>query len=241
MTETEIAVVLVRPQVPENVGFVARSMKAFGFDDLRLVSDPARWGLRSPAYRTASGAEDRLLNMAVFETLEDAVADCHRLYAFSRRVHGFHRESMALSEWGQAEWRAHAGLRVGLLFGPENAGLTNEDKRLCDAIVEIPLHSETLSLNLAHAVAIAMYELTRNSAPTPVERPALASRENLARITNELLVVLDQVGFFKEGRREQQFEVLRDLLFRLQLTQDEYPVLMGALKSIHKQRKSGKS
>ncbi|MDP8245924.1 MAG: RNA methyltransferase [Candidatus Hinthialibacter antarcticus] len=234
MKTTDIAVILVRPQIPENVGFVARSMKAFGFDDLRLVSDPARWSLNSPAYRTASGAEDRLLNMALFESLDDAVADCHRVYAFSRREHGFHRPGLELVEWSQGDWRAQSGTRVGLLFGPEDAGLTNEDKHVCDAVVEIPLQAETLSLNLAHAVAIALYELTRNPAPAPVERPAPASRENLARIGDELLAVLDHGGFFKAGRREQQFEVVRDLLYRLQLTQDEYPVLMGALKSIQK-------
>lgn len=232
MIDADVAVILVRPQIPENVGFVARSMKAFGFDDLRLVSDPARWSLNSPAYRTASGAEDRLLNMAVFETLEEAVADCQRAYAFSRREHAFHRPRIHLKEWAQLDWRAHPGLQVGLLFGPENAGLTNEDKYLCDSVVEIPLQAETLSLNLAHAVAIVLYELTREWFPADAHRAKAATRDDVGRILDELLLALDHVEFFKEGRRELQFEVLRDLVYRLELTKDEYPTLIGALKSI---------
>ncbi|MBZ0258500.1 RNA methyltransferase [bacterium] len=232
MIDADVAVILVRPQIPENVGFVARSMKAFGFDDLRLVSDPARWSLNSPAYRTASGAEDRLLNMAVFETLEEAVADCQRVYAFSRREHTFHRSHIHLKEWAQLDWRAQLELQVGLLFGPENAGLTNEDKHLCDAVVEIPLQEETLSLNLAHAVAIVLYELTREPVPAGARRTKAATRDDVGRILDELLLALDHVEFFKEGRRELQFEVLRDLVYRLELTKDEYPTLIGALKSI---------
>ncbi len=231
-----IAIILVRPQIAVNVGFVARSMKAFGFNDLRLVSDPSQWSLNSPAYRTASGAEDRLLNMAVFETLEEAIADCNKVYGFSRRVHLFHRESATIQQWGQGDWRTHDGLRAGLLFGPEDAGLSNEDKHLCDAIVEIPLQAETLSLNLAHAVAITLYELTRSAAPKKSKRPTPASREDQARITDELVLLFEQAEFFKEGRRELQLEVIRDLLFRLQLTQEEYPLLMGALKSLQKSK-----
>lgn len=233
MGTADSAIVLVRPQIHENVGFVARSMKAFGFADLRIVGDPADWSLSSPAYRTASGAEDRLLNMAVFETLREAVADCHRVFAFSRRPHQFHRPGLSIQQWSGGAWRSEPDSRAALVFGPEDQGLSNEDKKLSDAIVEIPMQAETLSLNLAHAAAVVMYELTRETlAPAPQSPKKPVAREDLDRIVNEAVSVLDRSEYFKEGRREIQMEVLRSLLLRLELRADEYPAVIGALKSV---------
>lgn len=238
------AIVLVRPQIPENAGFAARSMKAFGFDDLRIVGDPGEWGLSSPAFRTASGAEDRLLNMAVFESVEEAVADCHRAFGFSRREHQIHRKQYTLCGWRNEMANREDGARTALLFGPEDAGLTNEDLSLCDGVVEIPMHCPTLSLNLSHAVTVALYELTRGAIDpvVSIRQPKPVDKAHSARLVDEAIELLYEKGFFKTGREEYQENAIRDLIQRVELADEEFPTVMGALRALRglkRRRRSG--
>ena len=151
-------VILVRPQLADNIGAVARAMANGGLFHLRLVAPRDGWP-QERAWRMASGA-DRLLDAAsVHPTVTDAVADLHHVYATCPRPRHIIKPVLT-ARGGAAEMRILTArdLRVGLMFGPERAGLDNDDMACCDALIRFPLNPEFLSLNLAQAVLVMAYE-----------------------------------------------------------------------------------
>ncbi len=233
-----IDVVLARPQIPENVGFAARSMKAFGVGRLVLVAPAFPWSGESPAYKTASGASDVLDEAVLAGSLEDAVGEHQTVVGFSRRGHDFSRPLMDLVSWCDALHQAREAdrtRRVALVFGPEDYGLSTADKRLCQVLVDIPTAVETLSLNLAHAVTVVLYEISRTTVAVPAEQTATdaaCTHAEIQRVIERLVGILDRTAFFKTGRRERQTETLRNIVFRLGLTGREYGAVMGLLAAL---------
>ncbi|MDX9754958.1 MAG: RNA methyltransferase, partial [bacterium] len=219
-----LTVCLVRPRIPENVGFVARSMKTMGFSRL-LLADPA-FSLQpeSPAFKTASGAQDILHQCQIHRHLETALAPFHHVLGFSRRQHNFERPQSDLGPWLQQHSHILGHQHIALVFGPEDYGLSTPDKRLCKQILTIPMKAETMSLNLSHAVTIVLYAisqaLTESPASPAPERPV--SHENVQRVVNQLITMLEPTTFFKAGRKEYQAEAIRNLIQRLELSEGEY-------------------
>lgn len=238
-----IDVVLVRCQIPENAGFAARSLKAFGFGCLILVNPEFDFHPGSPAYKTASGATDVLDCVKIYATLNEAVAKHHRVIGFSRRPYQYARPRMDLSSWVESTPEYGQEDKIALIFGPEDFGLSNEERKLCQALIHIPVSVETLSLNLAHAITVVLYELTRNfnthsEFPSKIVQTEDTStehrinHEDSQRILDLIVTLLDLTTFFKEGRREQQTEIIRSLLFRLDLTKAEYHTAMGFIRAL---------
>ena len=230
-------VILVGGQIPENVGFAARSIKAFGAGKLILVAPAFEWSHTSPAYKTASGSVDVLENCIVAPDLIEAVSSYHHVVGFSRRRHDFTRPYMDLPAWSEWGREALPGKRVALVFGAEDFGLSNADKRLCEKLVYIPLQNETLSLNLAHAVTVVLYELSRTLAYDNEIKVEVnpASHEETQRLFENAVNVLESTTFFKPGRRQRQIEVIRNLIHRLGISQPEYDFLMGMVSSLKKE------
>jgi len=230
-------IVLVRPAIPENVGFAARSMKAYGNKSLVLVSPGFDWKPDSPAYKTACGSADILSCARVIESLEKAVAQSHRVIGFSRRKHDFDRPHINLAALTE-EFQLHeTSKKISLVFGPEDFGLSNEDKHHCDLLVNIPLQEKNMSLNLAQAVTVVLYELSRHcSNLTGLTKPpeAFAAHADIQRVVALLTHLLNGTSFFKQGRRDRQIETLRNIVQRVQLTSSEYDVVMGVLTALLK-------
>ncbi|MEW6234643.1 MAG: RNA methyltransferase [Candidatus Omnitrophota bacterium] len=231
-------VVLTRTQHPENAGFAARSMKAFGFDALRFAAPSFVLDERSPAYKTASGAREILDGAQVYSTLVEALADCHTIVGFSRRRHDFKRPQLDVPSWMEEMKSAPPAGKMALVFGPEDFGLSNEEKRLCEKVVEIPLHSERLSLNLSHAVTVVLYELsmvfTRISKQADDETETPAHQADVNRIVDGMAALLQETNFFKAGRRGRRIEIIRCLVQRLKLTSAEYETAMGIIQALRR-------
>lgn len=230
-----VDVILVRPQIPENAGFVARSVKAFGAGDLVLVAPAFPLDTASPAYKTASGAAEVLGSAGMFSNLEEAAAPYHHVAGFTRRGYDGDKPHMELTAWADGVREQTPNTRTALVFGPEDFGLSNQDRHLCTHLVTIPLAAETLSLNLAHTVTIALYEVTRGEIQTSVAETAPtppATHADLQRLTARLVEILDQTHYFKAGRRARQVEKLRSLVQRLGASRDEYSMVMGVLGAL---------
>ena len=151
-------VILVRPQLADNIGAVARAMGNGGLFHLRLVAPRDGWP-QPAAWRNASGADRILDELTLHDTVADAVADLHHVFATCPRPR--HIIKPVLTARGAAtELRAITAraLRAGLLFGPERAGLDNDDMACCDALIRYPLNPDFMSLNLAQAVMVMAYE-----------------------------------------------------------------------------------
>lgn len=238
-----IAIVLVGPEQAANVGFVARTMACYALSDLRIVGSPgiARDGA---ARKTGTAAPEILENARYFPCLEDAVRDCALAFGFTRRERAPAQRIEDLSQ-AAAFWRGQAGASAttALVFGRESQGLFKEETLSLSHLVRIPVPSETLSLNVSHALAIGLHAfLSEESAGKETDEAesgnALAGgfpeRGETAQVLQSLLDALESGGFFKGGKQEAQTEYVRILWQRLQPNRRELDFLTGLLRNLNK-------
>ncbi|KAA5603729.1 RNA methyltransferase [Roseospira marina] len=231
-------VVLVRPQLAENVGTAARAMMNCALPELRLVAPREDW-LSEKAVAAASGAESVLRRAHAYDSTEAALADCHRVYATTARRRDLIKP-LTTPRHGAAAMRAGlaAGQRVAVLFGPERTGLANDDVALADTIVEVPLNPAHSSLNLAQAVLLVGYEWFQAG----VDRPPVelvtngaepADRAMLMTFFRHLEGELDACGFLRHPeKRPGMVRNLRALFQRAELTVPEVRTLHGVVKEL---------
>lgn len=233
------AVILVRPQLSENIGTTARAMMNCALGDLRLVAPRPDWH-SAKAIAASSGATAILDSARVFPRTEDAIADLQRVYATTGR-NRFMVKPVATPRQAAVEMRAHArdGLATGVLFGPERTGLENDDVALADTVVMAPLNPEFASLNLAQSVLVIAYEwfqagdaalpaqvMTKGAAPP-------ASKEALVGFFEHLERELDACGFFRaEGKRPGMVRNIRNMFERADLTMQEVRTLHGIVHEL---------
>ena len=227
--------VLVRPQMGENIGAAARAMLNFGLDRMRVVAPRDGWP-NPKAVAMASGA-GRLLDAAgLFDDLDAALADCTRVYATTARGRELVKPVMT-PEAAMAEARAlsAAGGRVAVLFGPERAGLENDDIVRANAIITVPVNPAFYSLNLAQCVLLVAYEWMRQTPATPPSQPEPdpATQVEVARLGDHLEERLDAAGFFFPPEKSPGMKRnLRNMLTRWGLTRAEVQTLHGILRQL---------
>lgn len=232
------AVILVRPQLGENVGTVARAMLNFGLDDLRLVRPKCGWP-NVRAVNAASGATGVLNRLRVFESVEAASDDLHAVFATTARPRDLPKRVVDAAG-AAAESRAMGakGGRVGLLFGPERTGLANDELIYADAVLTVPLNPDFSSLNLAQAVLLVAYEWYKAGdppAPGPSsEDPARpATKGEVDRLFHHLRDELDACDFFRaDDRRISLGRTLQLILERASLREPDVHLMHGVIKSL---------
>lgn len=236
------AVILVRPQLAENIGSTARAMANGGLFELRLVAPRDGWPSQR-AWRLASGA-NRILDAAkVYDTVPEAVADLHHVYSTCPRPH--HIVSQVLTARGGAsEMRAVCarGLKCGILFGPERAGLESEDMAQADTWIRIPLNPAFMSLNLAQAVMVMAYEWWTSAEQTPprqfvTHETRVATKGELDNFLAHLVGELDSCGFLRNAqKRPGMVRNLRHLFERGEITEQELRTLHGVVAELAHER-----
>ena len=236
------AVILVEPQLGENIGAAARAMANFGLSQLRLVRPRDGWP-SVQAKRSASGA-DRILDEArLFDTVEEAIADCNFLFAATARQHDQAKLVVGADEAARlAVPRVAAGETVAFMFGRERNGLENNEVGLADAILTLPINPAFASLNLSHAVAVVAYEwLKASGGELPFSMPeksALAPKEQLLAFFADLERELDRVEFFRPPEKHATMTLnLRNIITRMRPTQQDIHTLHGIILALAEGRK----
>ena len=236
-------VILVRPQLADNVGAVARAMANGGLFHLRLVA-PREGGPQERAWRMASGA-DRILDEATIHgTVADAIGDLHRVFATCPRPRHIIKPVLT-ARGGAAEMRAICArdLKVGVLFGPERAGLDNDDIACCDALIRYPLNPAFMSLNLSQAVMVMAYEWWTATNSTPprefvTNETGLATKGSLENFLAHLTAELDECGFLRnEQKRPNMVRNIRHFFQRGEVTEQELRTLHGIVTELALGRK----
>jgi len=231
-------VVLVEPQMAENIGAAARAMLNCGLTDLALVRPRDVWP-NAKAVAMASGATTVLDQVRLFDDTASAVADLHKVYATTARPRDLTKRVITPRQAGQ-EMRqaAAAGRRIGVLFGPERSGLTNDDLVLADTMITVPLNPSYASLNLAQAVLLLAYEWFQAGDDTPEEMMVLngtepATMAEMGHLFERVEAELARAGFFRnDDIRPSISRNLRNLFHRLGLTEQEVRTLHGVLSSL---------
>jgi tRNA/rRNA methyltransferase len=227
------AIVLVRPQLGENIGKAARAMLNFGLTEMRLVSPRDGWPNPS-AGPAASGADIVLERARVYESVAEAVADCPNVYATTVRKRGVTKPVFSPEQAADA---IHGGPgKSAILFGPERSGLETDDVALARTIVTVPINPEFGSLNLAQAVILIAYEWSKRQSlavPTATESLAAAPQAELEGMIVHLETLLEGAGYFHPPSRTIATKrTLRSLLTKPGWNSLEVRTLRGVLSAL---------
>lgn len=236
-------IILVRPQMGENIGAAARAMLNFGNDAMRLVAPRDGWP-NPAANAMASGAGRVLTDARMFDDVDAAVADLGYVYATTARMREVSKPVLSPQEAiADARARIGAGQKVGILFGPERAGLETRDLIPAQAIITLPVNPEFPSLNLAQCVLLLGYEWARQSGaalpdPHTVQEPA--TRLEVQKLLERLTGRLEEAQFFwPEHKAEPMRRTLENLFYRLDLSEPDIRVLHGVVRTLGRDKHDG--
>ncbi len=232
--------VLVEPQMGENIGSAARAMWNFGLEHMSLVNPRDGWP-NPKAEAMASGAARVLDNVAVTETTGQALQQMNFTFATTARTRDLTKPVMTPEA---AMAKAHSliaqGQKVAVMFGPERAGLANEDVVQANALISVPVNPAFASLNLAQCVLLLAYEWRRLAGTDLGERMDMAGAEfaqtiEVQKLMERLEGALDETGFFwPEDKAESMILTLRNMMSRMPLTQPDVRTFHGIIKALQK-------
>lgn len=226
-------IVLVRPQLGQNIGKAARAMLNFGLTELRLVAPRDGWP-NPEAGPAASGADFVLEQARVYRTAEEAVADCSQVFASTVRRRDLVMPVVGPDAMAERIWAS--GSQSAILFGPERSGLETEEVALANAIVTVPINPEFGSLNLAQAVILLAYEWSKRTdlaQPTMKEIELRAPHGELEGLIQQLNQELDAKGYFHPPSRSQATRnTLRTILTKACWSSREVKAMRGVIRAL---------
>ena len=231
------AIILVQPQMGENIGAAARAMGNFGLTDLRLVAPRDGWPNEN-ADRNAAGAfESAGVTATVFDTLEEAVADLHTVLATTARPRDMVKD-VYTPQSAASLIRENSSLKTGLVFGGERAGLSNDHIALCHGLITIPVNPDFSSLNLGQSVLLVCWEYFRTHYETPEHvlnagDSYPATQDKLEEFFKRLEDELEQGKFFKaRNLKPTMIRNIRTMLLRARLTDQELRTFHGIISAL---------
>ena len=240
MKKINPTIILVRPQLSENIGMAARAMDNFGLSKLFIVSPRDGW----PSKRAETSAKhaDKIINKAkVYNHLDDAVSNFDLVIATSNRKRFLTKKTY--DNFNILQKKIIDFKSIAILFGPENSGLSNQDIRLANFLFNIPTNNSNKSLNLSHAVSLMSYELSKlNKISTNEKLPSLDSKVSkleLSNFLNFLINDLDSSGFFRpEEKKASMIDNIYSIYNKIDLSKKELRMLWGIHKKLKNQPKS---
>ena len=226
-------VILLEPQLEENIGAVARAMLNFNLHNLRIIKK--KWRPNRISFKTSAKADEILKNAQVFKNLEDAINDLQFVFATSNRKRDLNTDLVNLKQ-GTKIINNYKNSKVGILFGPERSGLTNEHIALCDKIIEIPLNKNFKSLNLAQSVLLIAYELFNLTlSKTNFVKIKKTRKKELIIFFKVLKNYLEKGNFFKvKEKKKYMMRNVKTIFNKANLTEKEIKILLGIVKNLTK-------
>jgi tRNA/rRNA methyltransferase len=233
-----MAIILVNPQMGENIGAAARAMLNFGITDLRIVNPRDGWP-NERATSMSAGAFDVMPAPHVFESFEAAIADCHATYATTARLRYMAKPVFTpTAAANDAVQKQRDGKTIGLVFGGERNGLDNEDIALCQNIINIPTNPEFSSLNLGQAVLLIAHEMHKAQDDTPAREMLMGESQpvpqgRLHEFFERLEGELDKGRFFRaEDLKPTMIRNIRNIFTRNELNEQEVKTLHGIVSAL---------
>lgn len=244
-SDSKPVIILVGPQMAENIGMCARAMANFDLCELRLVSPRGGWPKKG-AHSAASGAAHILKDARLYDTAAEAIADLSFVFATTARERGQMKRVLGPREAaGEMRTRISAGQRLGIMFGRERTGLENDEVALADAIITFPVSAEFSSLNLAQAVLLVGYEwnesVTGGALPFSGEMLSPpASKEMVLSFFEYLESELEAADYYPPDKKPIMARNMRDIFSRREMTEQDVRTLRGAMRALSETRKRRK-
>ena len=232
-------IILIRPQMGENIGAVARAMSNFGLCELRIVAPRDGWP-NEKALEMAAGGKDIIQNATIYKNFELAMADINIAYATTARPRDMAKRVISPTE-AIAEIIMKQSLKTALIFGPERTGLTNEEITLCDAIINIPTDIKNSSLNLAQSAVIIGYEWIKASSialPIDSSQDNIACKSDMFSLFEQLENYLDKADYFRVPHKKNiMLQNIKNMLLRGAWSEQEIRSFRGMIRSLWERSK----
>ena len=232
------AIILIAPQMGENIGAAARAMSNFGLNELKIVNPRDGWPSES-ATANSAGALDIMPPVGVFENTADALKEYHTIYATTARPRDMRKPVMTARHAAQEiAKKQEQGLKTAVMFGGERAGLTNEDTALAHTIITIPTNPDFSSLNLAQGVLLIANEIFQakhegGSEITPLGDSTPVTHEELNEMIARLETELEQRNFFRNpDMKPTMMNNIRTMIARANLTEQETRTYQGIISAL---------
>ena len=235
--ENKLGFILVRPQLGENIGACARSMKNFGFKKLNIVSPKFHF----PNHKTkvtSVGAYDIIRNTKVFKSIEKAIDEFDIIISLSARRRDLNKKHISIKEFLNI-LKKRKEMKFGFMFGPEASGLSNKDISLSNFILQIPTSNKFKSLNLSHSVTILCYEifkfLNKNILDKKSKNLRISSKSKIISLTKHLTKLLEMKDFFLPPEKKKSMLInINNLIHRFEPNDKELRILASIISSLSK-------
>ena len=227
--------ILVRPQIGENIGSVARAIKNFNIKYLRIVNPRCNWP-NQRALATSVGAKDILKSTKIYDSVEKSIGDLDLVFASSSRIRKVNKKVIPISDLKK---KIKKGRRVGIIFGPEASGLSNDEISCADYLVKIPTNKKFSSLNLSHSAIIFCFELFQYFSKNKVKymtnyKSSVAKKSEVDKFLNFIIQRLDKKGFLQpEHKKQSMIRNINNIFYRINLSEQEIRILLGIFSTLN--------
>ena len=232
--------ILVKPQIGENIGACARSMKNFGFSKLNIVSPKQSWH-NNKTKATSVGAYEIIKKAKIYNNTKNAIGDFDLIISLSARKRDINKKHISMNQFLKMI-KIRENTKFGLMFGPEASGLSNNDLSLSNYVLQIPTSKKFKSLNLSHSLTIVCYEIFKifnmNQFKTSLKKTKIASKKNIGSTVNHLKYLLEKKNFFSPVEKKQSMIMnINNLFYRFEPSDKELRILASIISTLAKNNK----
>jgi len=227
--------ILCRPQLGENIGSSARALKNFNIPNLRIVNPRCAWP-NQKAKATSVGAKNILNTAKIFKSVEESVGDLDIIFASTSRSRKVNKKIISITEFTK---KIKKNRKIGIIFGPEASGLTNDEVNCADYLVTIPTNKEFSSLNLSHSLILFCFQVFQHFSKKKFNfrsayKSNLASKSEVNKFLTFIINGLDKKGFLQpEHKRQSMIRNINNIFHRLNLSEQEIRILLGIFTTLN--------
>tara|TARA_B100001971_G_scaffold59939_1_gene55032 strand:- start:64 stop:789 length:726 start_codon:yes stop_codon:yes gene_type:complete len=235
MSLEKIYFILVRPQMGENIGSVARAIKNFNIKYLRIVNPRCNWPSQK-ALATSVGAKDILKSAKIYNSIEKAIGDLDIIFASTSRIRKVNKKIISILDFKK---KVEKKRKIGILFGPEDSGLSNDEISYANYLVKIPTNKKFSSLNLSHSAIIFCFELfqyfsNKKAIYKSGYKSSVAKKSEVNKFLSFIINKLDKKGFLQpDHKRKSMIRNINNIFHRLNLSEQEIRILLGIFSTLN--------
>jgi tRNA/rRNA methyltransferase len=235
MSLENIHFILVRPQMGENIGSVARAIKNFNIKHLRIVNPRCHWP-NHKALATSVGAKDILKSTKVYDSIEKSIGDLDIIFASTSRIRRINKKIISILDLKN---KVKKKRKIGILFGPESSGLSNDEISYADYLVKIPTNKNFSSLNLSHSAIIFCFEIfqyfsNKKAIYKSGYRSLVANKSEVNKFLGFIVSRLDKKGFLQpDHKRKSMIRNISNIFHRINLSEQEIRILLGIFSTLN--------
>ena len=236
MSLNSIYFILSRPQLGENIGSVARAIKNFSIKNLRIVNPRCDWPNNKRAMATAVGAKDILKSSKTYNTLEKSIGDLDIVFASTSRIRKANKKIISIFD---LEKKIKKKQKIGIVFGAEASGLTNDEINCADYLVKIPTNKNFSSINLSHSAIIFCFEIFKTLSKNKISykssyKSSRAKKDQINKFIKFLINGLDKKGFLQpDHKRSSMIRNISNIFYRVNLSEQEIRILLGSFSTLN--------